>query len=84
MGGVSSSLNTKSPLAILTEAEEAKKTPEEVIRWILSNADFTDMLDLVNLEKCRLYMWQGMKLVKRVEAPRGDISIDQQRYENNR
>jgi hypothetical protein len=84
MGGVSSSLNTKSPIAILTEAEEAKKTPEEVIRWILANADFTDMLDLVNLEKCRLYMWQGMKLVKRVEAPRGDLSIDQQRYENNR
>lgn len=84
MGVVSSSLNTKSPLAILTEAEEGKKAPEEVIRWILANSDFTDMLDLVNLEKCRLYMWQGMKLVKRVEAPRGDISIDQQRYENNR
>jgi hypothetical protein len=85
MGGVSSSLNTKSPLSILTEAEEAKKTPEEVIRWILANADFTDMLDLVNLEKCRLYMWQGMKLVKRVDqAPRAELSIDQQRYENTR
>ena len=84
MGGVSSTLNTKSPISILAEAEEGKKAPEEVIRWILANSDFTDMLDLVNLEKCRLYMWQGMKLVKRVEAPRGDISIDQQRYENNR
>jgi hypothetical protein len=84
MGGGASRLNTKSPLAILSEAEEAKKAPEEVIRWILANADFTDMLDLVNLEKCRLYMWQGMKLVKRVEAPRGELSIDQQRYENNR
>jgi hypothetical protein len=71
-------------MAILTEAEEAKKTPEEVIRWILANADFTDMLDLVNLEKCRLYMWQGMKLVKRVDQARGELAIDQQRYENTR
>jgi hypothetical protein len=84
MGGVSSSLNTRNPLSILTEAEEAKKTPEEVIRWILANADFTDMLDLVNLEKCRLYMWQGMKLVKRVDQARGEVAIDQQRYENTR
>ena len=71
-------------MAILTEAEEAKKAPEEVIRWILANADFTDMLDLVNLEKCRLYMWQGMKLVKRVDQVRGELTIDQQRYENTR
>jgi hypothetical protein len=85
MGGGASRLNTKSPLAILSEAEEAKKAPEEVIRWILANADFNDMMDLVNLEKCRLYMWQGMKLVKRVDqVPRGELSIDQQRYENNR
>lgn len=84
MGAGASSLNAKSPMAILTEAEEAKKTPEEVIRWILANADFTDMLDLVNLEKCRLYMWQGMKLVKRVDQVRGEVSIDQQRYENTR
>ena len=85
MGGGASKLNTRSPLAILSEAEEAKKTPEEVIRWILANADFNDMMDLVNLEKCRLYMWQGMKLIKRVDqAPRAELSIDQQRYENNR
>ena len=85
MGGGASRLNTKSPLAILSEAEEAKKAPEEVIRWILANADFNDMMDLVNLEKCRLYMWQGMKLVKRVDqVPRGELSINQQRYENNR
>jgi hypothetical protein len=79
-----SSLNTRAPLSVLSEAEEAKKTPEEVMRWILANADFNDMLDLVNLEKCRLYMWQGMKMLKRVEAPRVELSIEQQRYENNR
>ena len=84
MGAGASSLNARSPMAILTEAEEAKKAPEEVIRWILANADFTDMLDLVNLEKCRLYMWQGMKLVKRVDQVRGELTIDQQRYENTR
>ena len=84
MGVVSSSLNTKSPLAILTEAEDAKKAPEEVIRWILKNADFTDMLDLIKLEKCRLYIWQGMKLVKRVDQVRGELAIEQQRYENTR
>lgn len=84
MGAGASSLNARSPMAILTEADEAKKTPEEVIRWILANADFTDMLDLVNLDKCRLYMWQGMKLVKRVDQVRGEVTIDQQRYENTR
>ena len=84
MGAGASSLNARSPMAILTEADEAKKTPEEVIRWILANADFTDMLDLVNLDKCRLYMWQGMKLVKRVDQVRGEVAIDQQRYENTR
>lgn len=84
MGAGASSLNARSPMAILTEADEAKKTPEEVIRWILANADFTDMLDLVNLDKCRLYMWQGMKLVKRVDQARGEVTIDQQRYENTR
>ena len=50
MGAGASSLNARAPMAILTEADEAKKTPEEVIRWILANADFTDMLDLVNLD----------------------------------
>jgi hypothetical protein len=84
MGAGASSLNSRTPVAILAEADEAKKTPEEVIRWILANADFTDMLDLVNLDKCRLYMWQGMKLVKRVDQVRGEVTIDQERYENTR
>ena len=67
----------------MKNAEEAKVLPDKVMKWIVNNTEFRDMLDLTDISKCPYYVEEGMKLVRRQQVQQPPLIGDQKRFHDS-
>lgn len=77
---VSSAGNTRNAGKIMKNAEDAKFLPDKIMKWIVNNTEFRDMLDLTDISKCPYYVEEGMKLVRRQQVQQPPLIGDQKRF----
>jgi len=79
----SSSGNSRNAGKIMQNAEEAKILPDKIMKWIVNNTEFRDMLDLTDISKCPYYVEEGMKLVRRQQVQQVPLIGEQKRYHDS-
>ncbi len=77
---MSSSGNSRNAGKIMKNAEDAKVLPDKVMKWIVNNTEFRDMLDLTDISKCPYYVEEGMKLVRRQQVQQPPLTGEQKGY----